>query len=65
MNLFTKIIEGIFGGALVYIMSSAFLTAMITGTSTTDTLIKTYVPWAIVLAIFAYILGMVGKSMNQ
>lgn len=64
MNLFTKIVEGIFGGAICYVFSSALLTALIIGTSTTDNLIKTYVPWAIVLAIFAYILGMVGKSVE-
>lgn len=65
MNLFTKIIEGIFGGAFCYIMSKALLTALITGTSTIDDLIKTYVPWTIVLAMFAYVLGMVGKALEH
>jgi hypothetical protein len=65
MNLFTKIIEGIFGGAFCYIMSSALLTALIIGTSTTDTLLKTYTPWVIVLAVFAYVLGMVGKALDK
>ena len=62
MGMFTKIIESIFGGVICYIMSSAILTALITGTSTTDTLLKAYMPWAIALAIFASVLGMVGKS---
>ena len=65
MGMFVKIIEGIFGGGMAYVFSSAILNALITGTSTTDMLLKTYVPWAIVFAVFAYILGIVGKSLSQ
>jgi hypothetical protein len=55
LNWATKIVVTVLGGLIAYYLSSTFLTGLITGTTTADTLLQNILPitiaGAVVLAI--------------
>ncbi len=65
MQQFVKVIEGLFGGLLTYYISTPLLAALVPGSSTSDTLLKTYLPYVLVMGILVYTLGVLGHASNK
>jgi hypothetical protein len=65
MDSFVKVIEGLFGGLLTYYISTPLLAALVPGTSTTDNLLKTFLPYVLAIGVLVYALSVLGGGLGH
>jgi hypothetical protein len=65
MDSFVKVIEGLFGGLLTYYISTPLLAALVPGSSTSDTLLKTFLPYVLAIGVLVYALAVLSGGMHR